>query len=90
MHLIATSLCVLIDCAMNTSEKVPSPFLAYNRYWSINIIKLNHIHHPIPERTSLPALIIIVINHEQSVKHATPPLPPPVPFAYNNKVTHSV
>jgi hypothetical protein len=30
--LMATSLCVLIDCAMNTSENVPSPFFAYSRY----------------------------------------------------------
>lgn len=27
MHLMATSYCVLRDCALMTSEKVPSPFL---------------------------------------------------------------
>ena len=32
MHLMATYLPVLIDCALSTSEKVPSPFLLINRY----------------------------------------------------------
>ena len=32
MHLMATYLPVLIDCALSTSEKVPSPFLLIRRY----------------------------------------------------------
>lgn len=32
MHLMATYLPVLIDCALRTSEKVPSPFLLIRRY----------------------------------------------------------
>ena len=32
MHLIATYLFVLVDCALSTSEKVPSPFLLISRY----------------------------------------------------------
>lgn len=43
MHLMATSLWVLMDCAMKTSENVPSPFLDYRRYWSIPI-ELNYYY----------------------------------------------
>lgn len=32
MHLIATYLPVLIDCAFRTSENVPSPFFEIRRY----------------------------------------------------------
>ena len=32
MHLMATYLPVLIDCAFSTSENVPSPFLEINLY----------------------------------------------------------
>ena len=32
MHLMATYLPVLIDCALSTSENVPSPFLLIRRY----------------------------------------------------------
>jgi hypothetical protein len=32
MHLMATCLPVLIDCALNTSENVPSPFFDIRRY----------------------------------------------------------
>lgn len=39
MHLMATALPVLRDCAVKTTEKVPLPFSYYNLYWSIFINK---------------------------------------------------
>ena len=36
MHLIATYLLVLVDWALSTSEKVPSPFLLINLYSKIS------------------------------------------------------
>ena len=38
MHLMATYLLVLVDCALSTSENVPSPFLLINRY----SVKIKH------------------------------------------------
>ena len=43
MHLIATYLLDLMDCALSTSEKVPSPFLLISRYsekYSKNVKRL--------------------------------------------------
>lgn len=56
MHLMATNLWFLIDCAIKTYEKVPSPFFAYKRYWSITDKHLKNIIFIILLGTSLTFL----------------------------------